>query len=118
MFDIQPRTYNEALRLSRCLEIRKYAPNITDTILQEMYMFLSQHVNNKIGISNDGMIHFTNYLGTTTDAFKVEINPGFDHIVMSTGFFRVTNTATSGGDSGCGGCSSNNNNNNNNNNNG
>lgn len=115
MINIQPRTYNEALRLSRCTEIRKFAPKITDDIIENMYYFLSADSQNKIGLSN-GTIYYVQANGEKTDAYSVETKPGFDHIVLGATFFRVTNTSSDSSGCGCGGCSSNNNNNNNNNN--
>ena len=117
MLNIQPRTYNEALRLSRCLEVRKYAPKITDDIVEHMYNFISSNPLNKIGVSN-GIIYYVNAIGVKVEAFSVETVTGFDHLVFSATFFNVTNSQSDSGGCGCGGCSSNNNNNNNNNNNG
>ena len=110
MFQINVRTYNEALRFSRCLEIRKYAPNVTDRMIGDMYQFISQNPNHKVGISN-GMIYYVNAEGEKSEVHAVDTVAGFDHLVLSSVFFRVVNTASSS-DSGCGGCSSNNNNNN------
>ena len=115
MFKIQLRTYNEALRFSRCLEVRKYAPKISDQIIGKMYNFLSENPAHKIGMSKD-MLYFVNAQGMQAAAFAVATTEGFDRLEMSTAFFHVVNASTSS-DSGCGGCASNNNNNNNNNNN-
>ena len=117
MLNIHPRTYNDALRLYRCLEVRKYAPALTDEIVEDMYRFLSGNPKNTIGLSN-GTIYYPEAGGEKTEAHTVETVTGFDHLVFSTTFFSVVNTASD--NSGCGGCgcSSNNNNNNNNNNNG
>lgn len=117
MLNIQPKTYNEALRLSRCLEVRKYAPKLSDEIVENMYNFLSANPQNKVGVSN-GTIYYVQANGEKNEAYSVETVPGFDHLVLGAAFFRVTNTASDSSGCGCGGCSSNNNNNNNNNNNG
>ena len=116
MLNIQPKTYNEALRLSRCMEVRKYAPKITDDIIENMYNFISSNPANKIGVSN-GTIYYVDAAGEKTEAYSVETVAGFDQLVLGAAIFRVVNTTTDSGCSGCG-CSSNNNNNNNNNNNG
>ena len=115
MFDIKVRTYSEALRFSRCLTLRNYAPSITDKMIGDMYAFLSANPLNVISMSN-GMIHYVDAAGNKTDAHAVETRAGFDYVVMNEAYFRVTNTASSNDSGGCSGCSSNNNNNNNNNN--
>lgn len=113
---IRPKTYNEALRLSRCYNIRKYAPDITEQQLVDIYNFISENPQNKVGISNS-TVYFVNAAGEKTEAYTVNTAEGFDQLVIGYAFFKVVNTATSSGCGGCG-CSSNNNNNNNNNNNG
>ena len=114
MLNIKPRTYNEAIRLSRCLEVRKYAPKITDDIIENMYRFISANPVNKVGVSN-GTIYYVDAAGEKKEAYTVETIEGFDQLILGATVFRVINTTTSSGCSGCG-CSSNNNNNNNNNN--
>ena len=117
MLNIQPRTYNQALRLSRCLELKKYVSDLTDEIIENMYYFLSADPQNQIGVSG-GTIHYVHGSGEKVDAYSVTTLPGFDRIVIGSAFFRVTNTVSDSSGCGCGGCSSNNNNNNNNHNNG
>ncbi len=118
--DFQIRTYNEALRLARCMEMRKYAPNIADGIIKDMYDFISANPENKIGlnssIGSNGIIYYVEADGSKKEAFTVRTNSGFDHIVLSAAMFRVVNTTSTDSGCGCGGCSANNNNNNNNNN--
>ncbi len=125
--DFQIRTYNEALRLARCMEMRKYAPNITDAMIKDMYDFISADPNNKIGLNSspstsgtitNGTVYYVQADGTKNEAFTVRTNSGFDHIILSAAMFRVVNTTSTDSGCGCGGCSGNNNNNNNNNNNG
>ena len=115
MLNIHPKTYNEALRLSRCLTLRNYSSTITDEMIEKMYAFLSDNPLNVVSMSQ-GMIHYVDSAGNKTDAFAVTTNAGFDYIVMNAAYFKVTNTTSSDDSGGCGGCSSNNNNNNNNNN--
>ena len=115
MIDIKVRTYNEALLLSRCTEIQKYAPNVPDEAIVDIYHYLSANPHNKVGMSN-GTIYYMNAAGETTNAHSVETTAGFDKLLIGASVFNVVN-ASSNDDSGCGGCASNNNNNNNNNNN-
>lgn len=117
MLNIQPKTYNEALRLSRCLSVRKYAPKITDDIVENMYLFISADQMNTVGLAN-GIIYFVGANGEKNDVYSVETVDGFDQLTFSAKFFRVTNTTSDSSGCSCSGCSSNNNNNNNNNNNG
>lgn len=117
MLDIKVKTYNEALRLSRCFELYKYVPKITDEMLIEIYNFLAENPQNIVGVS-DGIIYYLNAVGEKTNAYTVETITGFDQLLINTAFFKVVNSVSSSDSSGCGGCSCNNNNNNNNNNNG
>lgn len=116
MLNIKPKTYNEALRLSRCLSLRQYARSLTDEMIENMYNFISEDVSNKIGLS-EGIIYFVDANGETKSSFAIETNQGIGNVVLGAEFFRLKNQVSSD-TSGCGGCSSNNNNNNNNNNNG
>lgn len=42
MINIKPRTYNEILRLTRCMAMKNYIPDLTDEKIEEMYNYLSQ----------------------------------------------------------------------------
>lgn len=115
MLNVQPKTFNQAICLAQCLEVRRYAPKITDDIIENMYHFLSENPLNKVGISN-GTIYYVQSNGEKGEAYSVETVPGFDQLVLTGATFQVINSTFGSGGSGCSGCSSNNNNNNNNNN--
>ncbi|MBQ7400070.1 MAG: hypothetical protein IJW06_06410, partial [Clostridia bacterium] len=117
MLNIKPKTYNEAVRLSGCLEIKKYIPNLPDEKIEEMYNFLSQNEKNKISVTPE-MVSFINASGETESAMVIEapstVALSFDHIILGAAAYNVMHRPTSnssGCGSSCGGCSTNNNNN-------
>jgi len=113
---IEPKTYNDAVRLSKCLKLRDYIIDITDKMLEEMYMHLSASKKNVIGAS-DGQLYLINDEGDKVSVYSYNKSPNatYDRIVVSDEKFSVINSQSDSSDSGCG-CGSNNNNNNNNNN--
>ena len=123
MINIKPRTYNEILRLTRCMAMKNYIPDLTDEKIEEMYNFLTQNPQNRISLTSE-MLSYVNAAGETESATVIDAPTGtfsFDRIILGATTFNVLNnrrTSDSSGCSGCSGCSSNNNNNNNNNNNG
>lgn len=125
MINIKPRTYNEILRLTRCMAMKNYIPDLTDEKIEEMYNYLSQNPQNRISLTPE-MLSYVNAAGETESATVLKTAPtggfSFDRIILGATTFNVLNHRTQssdgdvGGCSGCSGCSSNNNNNNNNNN--
>ncbi|MBQ2803178.1 MAG: hypothetical protein IJF07_04685, partial [Lachnospiraceae bacterium] len=94
MPDIQPGTYNEALILSRCYELSKYAVSITPEMLEDMYHFLCQDSENEISLS-DGIIHYIDAFGRSSNVYTVNTMGSFDRIVLSSRLFRVYGAAKS-----------------------
>ena len=92
MLNKYPVTYNEAMLLSRCYEVKKYAPSITIDTIQAMYNFLSESPSHQIGLSN-GMLYFQDAYGQSIDAYSVSTTPGFEQLLLSTSTFRVVNTS-------------------------
>ncbi|MBR1970288.1 MAG: hypothetical protein IKA17_08010 [Clostridia bacterium] len=121
MLNIKPKTYNDVVRLSRCMELKKYIPDLTDEKIEEMYEYMKKDSNNKISVTPE-MISFVNASGETESATVLETAPtgiSFDHIILGAAAYNVMQRPTgdsSGCGSSCSGCSTNNNNNNNNNN--
>ena len=125
MVDI--RTYNDVKRLSKCMTLRNYIPDLTDETIEEVYYFLNENSHNMVVVSPE-MISYIDSYGKTAYATVLDMITAaeFERIVVSEADFSITfpqykrGTNASGGGSGCSGCtsgrSSNNNNNNNNNN--
>ena len=126
MEGINPKTFKDKVRLSKCLKLKKYAPGIPDAKIKEIYDFL-ENPKFKVILTPE-MLYFINDKNEAVKAFVVTpsmLGQQYDRIELSTHVYNVM-TFTSGrtshsggsGGSGCGscsGCSSNNNNNNNNN---
>lgn len=110
----KPKTYNEASILARCMEVKKYSPDITEEMLESMYNFMMENKKNQIGLANN-TIYFINENGDKTEAYTVQMIAGLAQLVFGYTFFNIRNFRNPGSSSD-GGCSSNNNNNNNNNN--
>ena len=120
MLNIKPRTYNEVVCLEKCKKLKNYIPEISDTIIEDMYNFIKVNSDNVISVSPDNISFVNNSAGKIERAVPIEMmNPNlFDHIMFGmTAAFNVRNVVMPSSDGGCSsGCSSNNNNNNNNNN--
>lgn len=116
MISIRPKTYNEAVLLARCLQVRKYAPGLRDEVVENMYKFLSEHPLNKVGIAG-GVIYFQKSTGEKTDVYSVAPIEGFGQLIMGASCFALNMISNNTSDSSGCGCGGNNNNNNNNNNN-
>lgn len=124
MTNIQPRTYNEALRLSKCFEVQKYVSDLKDDQIETMYAFLTDNPLGRIFVAA-GMISFINENAEKIDAFTVDTVKNFENLEFGNHFFNIKNKSVedshfdSGNgssdsyDSDSGGGSSNNNNNNN-----
>lgn len=123
MANIYPKTYNEVVRLARCMELSKYLKGMPDDLIEEMYNFMSEDDHNTI-ISTPEMITFLDHNGNTIKAmpwtYGISDNVTFDKIIINAGALTTLNlhilrNDSSSGCSSCSGCSTNNNNNNNNN---
>ncbi|MBQ7836665.1 MAG: hypothetical protein IJ389_05360 [Clostridia bacterium] len=110
--EIKPKTYNDAVRLARCHELRKYVPAISEDELEKIFWFLSRDKGNSIIIA-DSTLSYNWPNGKTSEAVPVNTNGGisFTALKVSTTLFTAgTINANLGGD---GFVASNNNNNNN-----
>ena len=120
MEGINPKTLNDKIRLKKCLKLRKYAPDISDEKIKEIYSFL-KNTKYKVILTAE-MLYFINDKDKIIKASVVasQIGQQYERIELSTYAYTMiksrTNYSSGGGCSSCGGCSSNNNNNNNNNN--
>ena len=120
MINIKPKTYNEAVLLARCLQVRQYAPGLMDEVVENMYNFLSENPGNRVGIA-DGIIYFetpTDKIGEVIkrDVYSVVTTEKFKQLILGAQVFWLSTVSDTSDSSGCG-CGGNNNNNNNNNNN-
>ena len=59
MLNIKPKTYNDVVCLSRCMELKKYIPDLTDEKIEEMYEYIKKDSENKISVTPE-MISFVN----------------------------------------------------------
>lgn len=116
--NIRPKNYDEVMRLHKCLRMKYYIRNMDDELLEKMFHFLAQSVENKIRASG-GVLTFTDRSGEIVFSKAIPpLNPAYyTAIELSDLLFSVLSPYTSSGGGG-GGVSGNNNNNNNNNNNG
>ena len=120
MEGINPKTFKDKVRLSKCLKLKKYAPGIPDEKIRQIYNFLD---NPKFKvILTPEMLYFVNDRDEAVKAFVITpsmIGQQYDRIELSTHIYNVltftAGSSSGSGCSGCSGCSSNNNNNNNNN---
>ena len=117
--NFEPQTYEELIRMKRCVELTKYY-ELTEGELEEIYRFLEQNPEASVkgGRQNLALIR-----GQDTQNAQVImancIDSSIDGILMSQTVFKVIpHYVPSSGSAGSSGSSSNNNNNNNNNSNG
>ena len=112
----EPETYEELIRMKRCVELTKYY-NVTKEELEQIYNFLAANPNGQVDGKkmNLSLVVGNNVAGAVTIAARC-ISSAIDGVIMSNTMFRVIPhyTPSSGGGY-SGGSSSNNNNNNNNN---
>ena len=116
--NFEPETYEELIRMKRCIELTKYYA-LTEAQLEDIYVFLKQ---NPDGSVKGGLQNLVLIRGTDTQHAQVlmakRINTGIDGVLLTKTAFRVIPHHTPSSGSGrSGGSSSNNNNNNNHNNN-
>ena len=116
--NFDPQTYEELIRMKRCVELTKYY-ELTEEELEKIYRFLEQNPEASVkgGRQNLALIR-----GQDTRNAQVIIanciDSSIDGILMSQTVFKVIpHYVPSSGSAGSGGSSSNNTNNNNNNNN-
>ena len=116
--NFEPQTYEELIRMKRCVELTKYY-ELTEEELEEIYRFLEQNPEASVkgGRQNLALIR-----GQDTQNAQVImancIDSSIDGILMSQTVFKVIpHYVPSSGSAGSSGSSSNNNHNNNNNNN-
>ncbi|MBE5949718.1 MAG: hypothetical protein E7261_11965 [Lachnospiraceae bacterium] len=95
MINIHPKTYNEALRLSRCTELKMYVPKITDYMIEEMYHFISDNHNNIIVINGrnmanpNGVVLFIDADGNEVKNYFVEVSSYLNKIKIGASVYHV-----------------------------
>jgi len=122
--NIRPRTYNEALRLQRCLSLRNYCLGITDETILRVYQFLNENPTGKVTVSGGRLCMWAEggpgiaepVLAIPVETPTVGSGSYFELLTLTALTLNVTRpyTRSSGGDSGSSGNNNNNNNNNNN----
>ena len=116
MISIQPRTYNEVLRLQKCYTLASHYTDVTESEFDQMYRFLNQSDENAV-IGNRHVVSLVDQNKKIIRAFSATASDdSFDRIeITNKDFVIYPHVVSSGSDTG--GSSTNNNNNNNNNNN-
>jgi len=91
--NVKPKTYNEVVRLARCLEVDKYFPGLPDQTIEEMYNYICTHPEYSITITRS-MIFYKDQSGETMKEIPVEnIIPenNLIGIVLGASVFKVVN---------------------------
>lgn len=115
--NIEPETYEELIRMKRCIELTKYY-ELSDQELEKIYVFLSE---NKDGQIKGGTVNISLMIENQAPSAVIPVKRltlSIDGVLLTNKVLIVYphHNPSSGGGSGSGGSSSNNNNNNNNNN--
>ncbi len=113
--NFEPQTYEELIRMKRCVELTKYY-ELSEEELERIYQFLEQNPDASVKGGRQNLALITgNDVQNAQVIITRCIDSGIDGLQMSRTVFKVIPHYTpSSGSGGSGGSSSNNNNNNNN----
>lgn len=88
--NIHTRTYNEALLLSRCVNVRRYVPEITENMIEEMYSYIYENTNNIVIIkASTKTISFIDSDGKEVKTYPVEVTQYLNKIVIGISVYNV-----------------------------